>query len=97
MSNIKVLVNVAFRDKYTGELYKPDGKPKIFTKERATEILNFNKNFITILGEVENEVDNGVEITQEITQETTSKTKPKSIPKTKTKSKVQEEFEALVK
>lgn len=84
MPNIKVLVNVDFRDKYTNELYKANSEMTI-TKERATEILNFNKNFLTLLGEVENDV------------ETTPKTEPKTSSKTKTKSKVQEEFEALVK
>lgn len=54
MPNIKVLVNVAFRDKYTNELYAANSEI-VITKERATEILNFNKNFITILGEVETE------------------------------------------
>jgi hypothetical protein len=52
MPNIKVLVNVDFRDKYTNELYKA-GSEIVITKERATEITNFNKNFITLIGEVE--------------------------------------------
>ena len=83
MPNIKVLVNVAFRDKYTNELYKANSEI-VITKERATEITNFNKNFITLLGEVETKA--------EVKTEAKVETKPK-----KTKSKVQEEFEALVK
>ena len=82
MPYIKVRVNVAFRDKYTNELYEAN-KEMVISKERATEILNFNKNFLSLLGEVEPEVEPEAE------------TKPKT--KTKSKSKIEEEFEALVK
>jgi len=49
---VEVLVNVPFRDKYTGELYVANSK-MVIKKERATEILNFDKSLITVLKEVE--------------------------------------------
>lgn len=66
---VEVLVNVTFADKYTGNMYKAGEKVTI-TKERATEIQNFNKGFITVLKEVAEEV------TEEVTEEK-SKTKTK--------------------
>ncbi len=52
---VEVLINIAFTDKYTGKLYTANEKV-VITKERATEIQNFNKSFITVLGEVKEEV-----------------------------------------
>ena len=49
---VEVLINVPFNDKYTGKLYEPNSKV-VITKERAIEIQNFNKGFITVLKEVE--------------------------------------------
>jgi hypothetical protein len=49
---VEVLINVPFNDKYTGKLYAANSKV-VITKERAIEIQNFNKGFITVLKEVE--------------------------------------------
>ena len=64
---VEVLINVPFNDKYTGKLYAANSKV-VITKERAIEIQNFNKGFITVLKEVE-------EVKTEETKETKAKAK----------------------
>lgn len=49
----KVVVNVPFIDRYTGELLKADGKPIEMTEERVAEVKEVNPNFITVIGNVE--------------------------------------------
>lgn len=49
----KVVVNVPFFDRYTGELHKADGKPIEMTEERVAEVKEVNPNFITVVGNVE--------------------------------------------
>ena len=49
----KVVVNVPFIDRYTGELHKADGKPIEMTEERVAEVKEVNPNFITVVGNVE--------------------------------------------
>ena len=45
----EVLINVAFRDVYTGEVYTP-GKTYPMTEERVKEIKEVNPNFVTVVG-----------------------------------------------
>ena len=45
----KVLINVEFRDVYTGEVYTP-GKTYPMTEERVKEIKEVNPNFVTVVG-----------------------------------------------
>lgn len=44
-----VLVNVPFRDKYTGEVYVA-GKTYTMSEERVKEVKEVNPNFITVIG-----------------------------------------------
>lgn len=44
-----VLVNVAFRDKYTKKMYVA-GKTYEMSEERIAEIKEVNSNFITVIG-----------------------------------------------
>ena len=48
---LKVLVNVPFRDRYTGKVYKAS-EELILTKERVNEIRGISADLVTILGEV---------------------------------------------
>ena len=48
----KVVVNVPFIDRYTGNLHKADGKPIEMTEERVAEVKEVNPNFITVVGNV---------------------------------------------
>ena len=75
---VEVLVNVPFSDKYTGELYAANSKV-VITKERATEIQNFNKGFITVLKEVAEQ--------EEVTEQEETAQEEKTKTKTKTKTK----------
>lgn len=45
----EVLINVEFRDVYTGEVYTP-GKTYPMTEERVKEIKEVNPNFVTVVG-----------------------------------------------
>lgn len=45
----QVLVNVEFRDRYTGEKYIP-GKTYPMSEERVKEVKEVNPNFITVVG-----------------------------------------------
>lgn len=45
----EVLINVPFRDVYTGEVYTA-GKTYPMTEERVKEIKEVNPNFITVVG-----------------------------------------------
>ena len=45
-----VLVNVTFRDKYTGEKYEA-GKTYPMSEERVKEVKEVNPNFVTVIGE----------------------------------------------
>lgn len=46
-----VLVNVTFRDKYTGTMYEA-GKTYPMSEERVKEVKEVNSNFVTVIGEV---------------------------------------------
>lgn len=48
----KVLVNVEFKDRYTGEKYVA-GKTYEMTDERIKEVKEVNPNFIDVIGTVE--------------------------------------------
>lgn len=45
----EVLINVPFRDVYTGEVYTA-GKTYPMTEERVKEIKEVNPNFVTVVG-----------------------------------------------
>ena len=47
-----VLVNIGFEDRHTGKKYTP-GDVIQLTEERIAEVQEVNKDFITVLGEVE--------------------------------------------
>lgn len=55
----KVVVNVPFIDRYTGELHKADGKPIEMTEERVAEVKEVNPNFISVVGNVKEPVQSG--------------------------------------
>ena len=46
------LVNVPFKDAYTGKLYKAGQKIEL-TEERVKEVLAVNKNMISVIGTVD--------------------------------------------
>ena len=52
----KVLININFKDVYTGELYVA-GEYATFTEERITEINAVNPNFVTVVGNAETPVE----------------------------------------
>lgn len=49
----KVLINVTFKDRYTGKL-RVAGKTATMTEERIKEINDVNPNFVSVIGNVEN-------------------------------------------
>lgn len=49
----KVLINVTFKDRYTGKL-RVAGKTATMTEERIKEINEVNPNFVSVIGNVEN-------------------------------------------
>ena len=51
-----VLVNVPFRDKYTGEVYDA-GKTYPMTAERVAEVKEVNPNFVTVVGNAPDPVE----------------------------------------
>lgn len=46
----KVLINVNFKDRYTGEMYAA-GKTAEMTEERVREIKEVSPNFVTVIGD----------------------------------------------
>ena len=48
----KVLVNIEFKDRYTGEVYVA-GKTYDMTEERIKEVKEVNPNFIDVIGNAE--------------------------------------------
>lgn len=48
----KVLVNIEFKDAYTGKLYKAGQKIEL-SEERVAEVKGVNKNMISVIGNVE--------------------------------------------
>ncbi len=48
----EVLVNVPFRDVYTGKLYEA-GKTYPMSEARVSEVKEVNPNFVTVVGNVE--------------------------------------------
>lgn len=53
----KVLINVTFKDRYTGKLRKA-GKTAEMSEDRIREINEVNPNFVSVIGNVE-ENNNG--------------------------------------
>lgn len=58
----KVLVNEGFKDKYTGQVYEA-GNIYTFSNERVAEVKEVNKNFLEVIGNVEDgtNIDTGIE------------------------------------
>lgn len=50
----KVLVNVTFKDRYTGKKHVA-GKTEKMTEERVREIKEVNPHFVTVIGEIAEE------------------------------------------
>lgn len=48
----KVLINVDFKDRYTGEMHKA-GATEEMSEERVAEVKEVNPNFISVVGNVE--------------------------------------------
>lgn len=48
----KVLINVSFKDRYTGKVYTA-GKTYDMTAERVAEVKEVNPNFVDVVGNVE--------------------------------------------
>ena len=55
----RVLVNVEFKDVYTGDLYEA-GKTYSMTEERIAEVAKVNPNFVTVIGR-DDEYENALE------------------------------------
>ena len=55
-----VLVNVDFKDVYTGKLHKA-GDREHMTDERVMEVKAINPDFVTVVGAVEEDEDPGKE------------------------------------
>ncbi len=53
----KVLINVTFKDRYTGKL-RVAGKTAEMTEERVREVNEVNPNFVSVIGNVP-ETNNG--------------------------------------
>lgn len=71
----KILVNITFKDVYTGELYEA-GKCYMMSEERVKEVKEVNKNFITVTGCVTSHMEgNEEEIVEEIVEEPEMKKK----------------------
>lgn len=51
-----VLVNVDFKDAYTGKIRKAGEKAKL-TEERVAEIKAVNPDFVSVIGEVEEKAE----------------------------------------
>ena len=51
-----VLINVAFRDVYTGKIHAAGSKVEM-TEERVAEIKAFNPEFVSVIGNVEEKPD----------------------------------------
>lgn len=75
----QVLVNVPFRDKYTGEMYAA-GKAYPMTEDRVKEVKDVNPNFITVIGNAAVE-EAPVEEVQEAAEEETVEEAPVKKPK----------------
>ncbi len=56
----KVLINVEFKDRYTGKKHIP-GKTEKMTEARIAEIKEVNPHFVTVVGEVE---DSGAKVNE---------------------------------
>ena len=54
----KVLINVDFKDRYTGEMHKA-GATEEMSEERIAEVKEVNPNFISVVGNVEEPVQAG--------------------------------------
>ena len=68
-----VLVNVSFRDKYTGEVYVA-GKTYPMSEERIKEVKEVNPNFITVISApVVEEVTEVEEVVEESPKKTGKK------------------------
>ena len=48
----KVLINIDFKDRYTGEMHKA-GATEEMSEERVAEVKEVNPNFISVVGNVE--------------------------------------------
>lgn len=70
----KVLINIGFKDKYTGELYTA-GATTEMTEERVYEVKEVNPNFVTVLGYVEEPVEEPVVVEGFTAKETVAKSK----------------------
>ncbi len=68
----RVMVNVAFKDAYTGELYKAGSEINL-TEERVAEVKEIDKNMISVIGNVEPEVETQEEPVEEPVKETKKK------------------------
>ena len=73
----KVLINVSFKDRYTGKT-RVAGKTAEMSEERVAEIKEVNPNFITVIGNVEDAPVNGAETEDEKADDSAKKDKKKS-------------------
>lgn len=48
----KVLINVSFKDRYTGKMHTA-GSTTEMTEERIKEVKEINPNFVTVIGTIE--------------------------------------------
>lgn len=70
----KVMINVSFKDRYTGELYTA-GTTAEMTDERVYEVKEVNPNFVTVIGYVEEPVEEPVVVEGFTAKETVAKSK----------------------
>lgn len=71
-----VLINVDFKDAYTGKIHRAGDKVEM-TDERITEVKSVNPEFVSVIGIVEEVAtpDEAEEI-EEVVEETAPKAKP---------------------
>ena len=82
-----VLVNVPFRDKYTGEVYEA-GKTYPMSAERVAEVKEVNPNFVTVVGNAPDPVEEAIEevAAEEVIEEVDAEEVPVKEPKKRAKS-----------
>lgn len=73
----KVLINVSFKDRYTGKT-RVAGETTEMSEERVAEIKEVNPNFISVIGNVEDASVNGAETEDKKADDSAKKDKKKS-------------------
>ena len=79
-----VLINVDFRDAYTGEIRRA-GDKAIMDDERIAEVRAINPEFVSVIGMVEEPIEEPIEEIEEVIEEIEEVTETKGKAKAKSK------------